>query len=170
MREAIEAVLGQLEVPIGGTLSGMVRQAREQLEQPATGSLKEQIAVACAQVEVETGWHVEVPQEPTPMTASAAHELAQLCQSPPVSDTNQFPPVQVHSQCSLDELRLTAAAKKTGRREDGTSATILNRFGSDTVVFFKVAPLKKKVCPSLRPQCGHTMLHTKKAQHAAELQ
>lgn len=86
MKEAIEAVLGQLEVRIGGTLVDMVRQAQLQLVLPATGSVREQIAAACAQVEVETGWQVDDPHDPTPMTASAAHGLTQLmCVSPPVS-------------------------------------------------------------------------------------
>jgi hypothetical protein len=86
VKEAIEAVLGQLEVRIGGTLVGMVRQAQLQLVLPATGSLREQIAAACAQVEVETGWQVDDPHDPTPMTASAAQGLTQLmCVSPPVS-------------------------------------------------------------------------------------
>ena len=87
VKEAIEAVLGQLEVRIGGTLVDMVRQAQLQLVLPATGSLREQIAAACAQVEVETGWQVDDPHDPTPMTASAAHGLTQLseCVSPPVS-------------------------------------------------------------------------------------
>ena len=40
VKEAIEAVLGQLEVRIGGTLVGMVRQAQLQLVLPATGSLR----------------------------------------------------------------------------------------------------------------------------------
>ena len=42
--------------------------------------------MACAQVEVETGWQVDDPHDPTSMTASAAHGLTQLmCVSPPVS-------------------------------------------------------------------------------------
>jgi hypothetical protein len=86
VKEAIEAVLGQLEVRIGGTLVDMVRQAQLQLVLPATGSLREQIAAACAQTGVETGWQVDDPHDPTPMTASAAHGLTQLmCVSPPVS-------------------------------------------------------------------------------------
>ena len=64
VREAIEAALLELGGTIGGTVVDMVRQAREQLHQPPTGSMKDQVAVACAQMDIEMGWHVEVAQGP----------------------------------------------------------------------------------------------------------
>lgn len=90
MRDAIEATLEQLGLTVaeGQTLKDQVAMACSELGLTVAGTVKDQVAMACSELGIETGWHVEVAPGPTPLTASAAEGLAQLCQSPPEPANN----------------------------------------------------------------------------------